>query len=157
MAQDIKYILLKNELEVPADMVHFVENDALIIPVDFYDGEFEQLMDGAVSCATANDILNFIIDKVLPEDSVVGVAQYLKSTGLSTFVIASYRESLSAYPWAVFKNNERKPVKDFNLDPHGLIGITNPTYYDIVNNEGRYHSYDDAFYEYFKNDPVHGV
>jgi len=153
MAQDIKYIVLKHEIELPQSIVHFVEKEALIVPIDLYDSEFETLIDASARLKNADGIFDFIIQEVLPEDSAIDVAKCLQSLQINTFVIASYRDAINTYPWMVVKDNELIPIDNYNVDPHKLIGIEAPSYFDIVNHEERYYSYDDAFYEYYKNNP----
>ena len=152
MAQDIKYIALKNIARIPNNIVHFIENEALIIPIDFYDGDFESLVEKSAQLKTIEQIFD-LIDETASEDSVSRVAEFLKSIQPQTFAILSCRDVLTCYPWIIIKDGRLLKIDDYTIDPHKQINIDSPTYYDIIQNEKRYYSYDDAFYEYFKDNP----
>ena len=155
MGQDIKYIAIKKEIEVPNKIVHFVENDTLIFPIDFYDGEFVKLIEESHRFKTADQLFDFIITEVYSEDSVLESIQFLKGKCIETFAIVAHREILEipqAYPCIVVVDNELIETKDIDRDPHIITGL-NTLSSNILSNEKRYYSYDDAFYDYFQNDP----
>ncbi len=154
MGQDLKYIATKNDLAVPRGIVHFVEKDSLIFPIDLYDSEFEELITEGPKLKTARQIFDLIITELYSEDSVLESIQFLKEKGVETFAIVCFREILEIdqyYPWLVVLRNELLKTESAEIDPHTLASLDSLSG-DIASNVKRYYSYDDAFYDYFQKD-----
>jgi len=154
MGQDIKYIALHKNNKIPKEVIHFFENDSVIIPIDLYDGDFENLMNKRVNFQFVEDVFNFILNELTNEDSVIDTINSLKLLRVNTFFLTGYREILEIPQkdfWIIAKNGDLIESKGL-VDPHKLIGLGISSH-EIIMNEKRYYSYDDAFYEYHKNHP----
>lgn len=155
MGHNIKYIATKNNLQVPPEIVHFVEMDTLILPIDLYDSDYEELIEESINWTNSDQLFGHCISELILEDSVLSCIDFLKNQKNLTFALVAYREIMDipqGYPWLLFKNGQLFKPENKYLEPHSQIGLE-LRYETIIGNEDRYYSYDDSFYEYFKNQP----
>ncbi|MEO1437303.1 MAG: hypothetical protein AAFV80_17305 [Bacteroidota bacterium] len=155
MGQDIKYILIEAEHEVPKNIVHFNYEKGIVLPIDFYDSDYENIMETPLRFPNSEALFTFIKAELICEDSVLELIDWLHIKRITTFMLSGYREIMDI-PQGLFQLifledhpvNASDPVLE-ELPLSDLLPLTDLT----RTNEQLFFSYDDAFYAYFKDDP----
>lgn len=147
MGQRIFYIAAKGDLEVPIDIVSFIEKNSTIIPLDIDEDVYRAFGELCQDLETLDDLYN-----ALPGFSPK-VFDFLRSIQLQNFAILGLREFADVPHFIgnpiVYING--KIVKVEENDPqigHTLLGI-DFSFHELIKKEDRYWSYANAETDYF--------
>ncbi|MEM6721819.1 MAG: hypothetical protein AAF611_21000 [Bacteroidota bacterium] len=159
MAQDLKYIITTEPLEVPINIVHFKENNAIVFPLLLQDYDFKDL---AAYADTTDENAYLFFDLVLHgaytiEYPMRNLFQFLIRKKLKTFGMVAYREILdipeNVGKPIVFINDQsvKTTSKDFPEDEaHQLLNVE-VAFGSMINNEEKYWSYETAEFFYLND------
>ena len=157
MGQDIKYIATNKHVDLPDRIVHFFEKNALVIPVDLGDGEYEMLLRNAEKLGKLQQLFDHIRSDCYYEESVHDIFETLEYLAVDSFILTGYREIMD-----MPQEEGRLLVQDGKImkldaqilfnEAFKMLGLQIENY-GIVSNEDRYYSFDDAFFDYHKDNP----
>lgn len=148
MGQRIFYIAAKGDLEVPIDIVSFIEKDATIIPLDIDEHIYESLSKVCENFKTLDNLYNAF-------PSVLGKGfSFIRNIQLKNFAVLGLREILeTSHPIGnpiVFIDGIITKTKDTNPQcGHDLLNIEF-SFGELLRNEKRYWSFASAEEDYFK-------
>ena len=148
MGQRIFYIIAKGDIEVPIDIVSFIEKDATIIPLDIDESIYEGLSKLCEDFKTLDNLY-----KAFP--SVLGKGFYfIKDIQLKNFAVLGLREILEIpHPIGnpiIFIDGKIIKTKDTNPQwGHDLLNI-DFSFGELIRKEKRYWTFASAEKDYFK-------
>jgi hypothetical protein len=161
MGQDIKYIITNQNVEIPKQIVHFREGNGMVIPIDISDGDFEEILENASNFKTVNDLIDFMIENIFLNKSVIKIIVAVASLKIDTFVFSCFRDIADVThidDWIVFDQNQVIDISTNNSsdetfnDPNSKIELDVSMGY-IINKEDRYWCYESAHAKYREFNP----
>lgn len=155
MGQDIKYIICAKTIEVPINIIHFKENNALVFPVLIEDNEFQDLSD---NIHKSPDNAHEFFERMLYggfhlEYPTRNLIEFLMRTGIQSFAFVPNREILDlihniGMPVVYLDDKLIPTTANQHVDEiHSMINA-NVSAAEMMNNEEKYWSYEDAEFYY---------
>jgi hypothetical protein len=166
MGQDTKYIITTEILNVPINIIHFKENNALVFPILLEDSDFVELSN--YSKKSTVNVYEFF-DNVLHggyylEYPIKNLMRFIQSSKIKSLALISYREFLdlpqdTGFP-ILFINDKivnlsttviaEPEIGDIENECHKLLN-SDIHFNEIINNEDKYWSYEESETYYLNN------
>lgn len=161
MGQDSKYIIINKIVDVPINIVHFQEGNCLVFPLLIDDFDFDDI---SIYSKKSNDNIYTFFDLFLHgpysiEYPMKNLFHFIMKSNFKHLGIIAFREFMdleqNVGDSILFLNNRIVEVnggKEYHsgFKVHELLN-SSVSLFEIVNNEDKYYSYEDAEHYYLKN------
>ncbi len=112
MAQNISYILIKEKDSINSELVHYKENNYMIIFLDVLHFEIEAFIEISKKYENIDQVIEHILTIEKEDDDLVEIANTIKKLNLNSFVLEHYSD------WADIT------VEEFSLAVNDKIILT---------------------------------
>lgn len=155
MGQDIKYIICKENINVPINIIHFKEGNALVFPVLIEDNDFEGLSENIHT--NPDDAAEFFGRMLCGgyhlEYPTRNLIEFIVSCAIKSFAFISFREigELHHYkglPVVFIADKLHVQPREFDEQEIHHLLQTDASFREMMNNESKYWSYEDAEFYY---------